>query len=42
MWAYASEATSGAEGAALSYQRDQFRSELKATLAQHGLTLDEA
>ena len=42
MWAYASEATSGAEGAVLSYQRDQFRSELKATLAQHGLTLDEA
>lgn len=42
MWAYASEATSGAEGAMLSYQRDQFRSELKATLAQHGLPLDEA
>src|SRR5215831_8847556 len=36
MRAYASEATSGSEGAMLSYERDQFLSELKAALAQHG------
>ena len=38
MWLYASGATSGGEGAALSYERDQFREAIRSTLAAHGIS----
>jgi hypothetical protein len=41
MWLYASGATSGGEGAALSYERDQFRKEIRSALSAHGINLQD-